>query len=78
MARRPCKKVLLLEKDTFSNMAIKTQFLMYGIECDIAFRATYALQLIRQRLGSGDPKDMYTLILIDRGLNDQGDEQVSI
>ena len=61
--------MLLLEQDTFSNIAIKTQFQMYGIECDTAFRAKFALQLIRQRLHTNNPEAMYQLILIDHELN---------
>ena len=41
------KKVLLLEKDTFASLAIRTGFLLFGIECDVAFRAQFALELLR-------------------------------
>ena len=47
---------------------------MFGIECDIAFRAKFALQLIRSRLETGDPQAMYDLVLIDRGVNEQSEE----
>ena len=42
---------------------------MYGVECDTAFRAKFAMQLIRQRLHSNNPEAMYQLILIDHELN---------
>ena len=47
---------------------------MFGIECDIAFRAKFALQLIRSRLAIDDPQAMYDLILIDRSVNEQSEE----
>ena len=61
--------VLLLEQDSFSSLAIKTGFQMFGIDCDIAFRVKFALELISMRLATNDIHAMYKLIVIDQSLN---------
>lgn len=61
--------VLLLEQDTFSSLAIRTGFQMFGIDCDIAFRVKFALELICKRLATKDIHAMYKLIVIDKSLN---------
>ena len=63
------KKVLIIEQDSFSSLAIRTGFQMFGIDCDIAFRAKFALELVCKRLATKDVDAMYKLIVIDKSLN---------
>ena len=68
----------MLEPDTFSNLAIQTAFSMFGVTCDIAFRADFALELINNRLYTHNPSAMYKLIVIGRRLNSQSDEEKNL
>ena len=63
------KKVLIIEQDSFSSLAIHTGFQMFGIDSDIAFRAKFALELVSKRLATKDIDAMYKLIFIDKSLN---------
>ena len=51
---------------------------MFGLDCDIAFRAKFALELIQKRISTGKVSSMYKLIMIDKSLNEPNKDQNTV
>ena len=51
---------------------------MFGVSCNVAFRADFALELINKRLYTHNPSAMYKLIIIGRRSNGQSDEEKNL
>ena len=62
-------KVLIVEENVFSNMALMTQFQTLGFACDQAYSSREALHLIEARLDGNGTEPFYHLIIFDGHLS---------